>query len=139
MTVVKQIMQDTIYTLVTKSMTAYVEFIESFIPEQVIITDVNKVQNIFHEEKKEDKLNTTDDLINVQELKIDLIQGEETEIVREPGVRWPLFQNNITKKDDRVDLVTKEGDLINDILKVFDEGLERMQQIPQVEPNYSQI
>jgi dynein heavy chain len=45
MNVVKSIMQDTLYTLVTKSTTRFVEFIESYIPEEVIINDVHDPQD----------------------------------------------------------------------------------------------
>jgi dynein heavy chain len=42
---------------------------------------------------------------------------------------------NITKKDEKViEYTTKEEDLIHDIMQIFDDGLERMQKISQVEP-----
>jgi len=144
MTVVKLVMQDTLNILVTKSMTRYVEFFESFIPEDVIIEDVNKVEDIFPAPQKEiedDKLNTTNDLIkesdNIHSKTSSMSTGinDDDEYILETGTKWPLFQINITKKEDkRIEYTTKSEELINEILKIMDEGLERMQQIPQVEP-----
>jgi dynein heavy chain, axonemal len=140
MTVVKLLMQDTLYSLVNKSMMKFVKFFEKFIPEEVIIEDVNKVTNIFHKEEEEDKLNSTYDLINMKDETSNkysegINENEDDDFLIDPVSAWPLFQVNIMKRENnRVEYTTKSEELISDILKIFDEGLERMQQIPQVEP-----
>ena len=144
MTVVKLVMQDTLNFLVTKSMTKYVEFFESYIPEDVIITDVNKVENIFKKIENtddDDKLNSTNDLIkesdNIHSKISNSSQGANDDDEYFPDIlsKIPLFQINITKKEEkRVEYTTKAEELVNEIMKIMDEGLERMQQIPQVEP-----
>jgi dynein heavy chain len=141
MTVVKLVMQDTLYALVFRSMTGYLKFFDNFIPYEVDVNDVNDVVNKYYPEEVEDKLNTTNDLINAQDVLNSFntitkdITGEEDEFIVDPGEKWPLFQINITKKDDRrIEYTTKEKDLIDEILGLFDWGLTQMQQIPQVEP-----
>jgi dynein heavy chain len=141
MTVVKLVMQDTLYALVFRSMTGYLAFFDNFIPYEVEVTSVNEVVNKYYPEQQEDKLNTTNDLINAQDIMNSFINntkditGEEDEFIVDPGEKWPLFQINITKKDDkRIEYTTKEKDLIDEILGLFDFGLTQMQQIPQVEP-----
>jgi hypothetical protein len=141
MTVVRLIMQDTLSHLVNRSMTGLLKFFENFIPENVNVYDVNKVENIYKGENIEEKLNTTDDFINTPDVVSSLVgsgkdinEGEDDFFV-DPGEKWPLFQINVTKKDEkRIEFTTKEKDVIDDILNLFDEGLEKMQQIPQVEP-----
>ena len=141
MTVVKSIMQDTLYTLVTRSMVNYVEFIEKFIPEEVVITDVNDVKNYYPLipiEEKQTELNSTYDLIKMDDNPINNIFEsalDDDDYLHDNEGRKPLFQINITKRDDRrVEYTTKSEELIEEIMKIFDEGLEKMQQIPQVEP-----
>lgn len=142
MTVVKSIMQDTLYTLVSKSMVNYVEFIENFIPEEVIINDVNDVKNLFPliAESKEEDLNSTYDLIRMEEnnsgsvIESNMLDDDDLLNTENEGKR-PLFQINITKREDkRVEYTTNAEELTYEIMKIFDEGLEKMQQIPQVEP-----
>ena len=140
MTVVKCIMQDVLYSLVTQSMSKYVEFFQSYIPDSVEIKDVNAVNNVFKEEEIEEVLNTTNDLINVDDTDATPIKvtgeptGDDDDFIL--GDTHPsLFQVNITKKDEKViEYTTKEEDLIHDIMQIFDDGLERMQKISQVEP-----
>ncbi len=142
MTVVKSIMQDTLYTLVTKSMVNYVEFIEKYIPEEVIINDVNDVKNLFPliaDDTEENELNTTYDLIKMDEVQKDILIDsniiEDDDFFLNNDSKRPLFQINITKREDKkVEYTTKAEELIDEIMRLFDEGLEKMQQIPQVEP-----
>ena len=140
MTVVKCIMQDVLYSLVTKSMSNYVEFFQNYIPESVEVKDVNSVTNNFKAEEEVEELNTTNDLINVDDNDSTPLKaggeatGEEEDIILDD--KHPsLFQVNLTKKDDKtIEYTTKEDDLIHDIMQIFDDGLERMQKISQVEP-----
>jgi len=139
MTVVKLLMQDTLYSLVNKSMTSYVEFFEKFIPKEVVIDDVNKVNNIYKHAEEENKLNSTYDLINVKDDGVKFNENgndnDDDDFLIDPVFQWPLFQVNIMKKEsNKIEYTTKAEELISDIMKLFDEGLERMQQIPQVEP-----
>ncbi len=136
MTVVKLLMQDTLNTLVTKSMTGYVDFIESFIPSQVIIDEVNNVLNVFPPSKEADKLDYTYDFINYDGNKdYEKYNYDDFDFIIAPTDHWPLFQVNITKKEEkRVEYTTKPEEIVEELLKIFDEGLEQMQKIPQVEP-----
>jgi dynein heavy chain len=139
MNVVKSVMQDTLYSLVTKSTTRFVDFIESYIPEEVIINDVNDVKNHYPliAEEVEENLNSTNDLIRMDDINTNLTLDNpiEDEEIDEKDERKPLFQINITKREDKcVEYTTKAEELIEEIMKIFDEGLEKMQQIPQVEP-----
>ena len=136
MTVVKLLMQDTLNTLVSKSVTGYVDFIESFIPSQVIVEEVNNVVNIYPPSKEADKLDYTYDFINYDGNKdYERYNYDDSDFIIAPTDNWPLFQVNITKKEDkRVEFTTKPEELLEEILKIFDEGLEQMQKIPQVEP-----
>jgi dynein heavy chain len=140
MTVVKLLMQDTIYSLVNKSMKGYVDFFEKFIPEEVIIEDVNKVKNVFPIQNEEEKLNTTYELINMtddtQKENSSGTNEEDDDIYNENEQIWPLFQVNITKKDGNkvLDYTTKPEELVPEIMMTFDAGLKKLQKIPQVEP-----
>ena len=141
MTVVKCLMQDVLHSLVTKSMSNYVKFFQHFIPEKVEIKDVNDVNNIFKEEIVEEEMNTTNDLINVEEVESGPVKepsetmGDEEDFFYDTNKYMALFQINITKKDEKtLEYTTKEADLIKDVMQIFDDGLERMQKISQVEP-----
>lgn len=141
MTVVKCIMQDVLYSLVTKSMSNYVEFFQSYIPEAVEVKDVNDVENKYKEEEEIEELNTTNDLINADDTDSTPLKaggeqgGDDEDFLLENDKHPSLFQVNITKKDDKnIEYTTKEEDLIHDIMQIFDDGLERMQKISQVEP-----
>jgi dynein heavy chain len=141
MTVVKCLMQDVLHSLVTKSMSNYVKFFQHFIPEKVEIKDVNDVNNIFKEEIVEEEMNTTNDLINVEEVESGPVKepsetmGDEEDFFYDTNKYMALFQINIIKKDEKnLEYTTKEADLIKDIMQIFDDGLERMQKISQVEP-----
>ncbi|MCQ2818128.1 MAG: hypothetical protein MJ252_12755 [archaeon] len=140
MTVVKCLMQDILYSLVTKSMTEYVDLFKKYIPEKVEVKDVNEVINTFKEEEKEDELNTTLDLIKEDNTEENITKVtketaiDEDDYYIEGDTHPALFSINITKKDDKtIEYTTKEGDLIKDIMQIFDDGLERMQSISQVE------
>ena len=140
MTVVKLLMQDTLYTLLTKSITKYVEFFERFVPEKVEVISVNTVYNYYKEEIIEDELNTTYELGNKSNeiKKIDNIENlnqDEDEYLINPGEKWPLFKVNLVKREDKnVDITTKPEELIKDIKILFEEALKKMQKVPQVEP-----
>ena len=141
MTVVKLIMQDTLHTLTTKSITKYVEFFEKFVPEEVVINEVNKVDNHFKETIIQEELNTTYELVNKGEAanqkKVENveIQQEEDEYLINPGDHWPLFKVNLIKREDKsVDITTKPEELLKDLKALFDEGLKLTQKVPQVEP-----
>lgn len=141
MTVVKCLMQDILYSLITKSMTQYVNFFKSYIPETVEIKSVSDVKNNFIEEEKEDELNTTLDLMapfvdDDKAVKARVSDSHDDDDYYIEGDTHPcLFSVNLTKKDDKtIEYTTKEEDLIKDIMQIFDDGLERMQKISQVEP-----
>ena len=141
MTVVKCLMQDTLNQLVTKSMSNYVKFFQHFIPEKVIVKDVNDVQNIYKDEIVEEVLNNTNDLINIEDIDSTPLkanpdaEGDDEDFIFDENKYMALFQVNVTKKDDKtLEYTTKENDLIKNLMLIFDDGLERMQKISQVEP-----
>lgn len=143
MTVVKLIMQDTLYSLVTKSMVRYVNFFESFVPEEVNIISVNKVEHLYKEDKIKEELNTTNDIIANQSLynkktsedKKTEVFLEEDDFFINPEEKWPLFKVNLIKREDKkVDITTKPEELMKELKFFFEEALKRMQKVPQVEP-----
>lgn len=141
MTVVKLIMQDTLYCLLTRSITKYVEFFEKFIPEEVNIVSVNNVQQDFKKITVEDELNTTNELILKGETPVakaaESLENnpDEDEYLINPEDVWPLFKVNLIKREDKqVDITTKPEDLIKELKFFFEECLKKMQKVPQVEP-----
>ena len=142
MTVVKCLMQDVLHNLVTKSMDNYVKFFQRFIPMKTEVKSVNDVTNTYEPEEVVEEINTTLDLINVDEIEQEpaKVQAESSspddeDFIYDINREQALFQINITKKDEKtLEYTTKEADLIKDVMQIFDDGLERMQKISQVEP-----
>ena len=142
MTVVKCLMQDVLHNLVTKSMDNYVKFFQRFIPMKTEVKSVNDVTNTYEPEEVVEEINTTLDLINADEIEQEpaKIQAESSspddeDFIYDINREQALFQINITKKDEKtLEYTTKEADLIKDVMQIFDDGLERMQKISQVEP-----
>ena len=142
MTVVKCLMQDVLHNLVTKSMDNYVKFFQRFIPMKTEVKSVNDVTNTYEPEEVVEEINTTLDLINADEIEQEpaKVQAESSspddeDFIYDINREQALFQINITKKDEKtLEYTTKEADLIKDVMQIFDDGLERMQKISQVEP-----
>ena len=88
-------------------MSNYVKFFQHFIPEKVEIKDVNDVNNIFKEEIIEEEMNTTNDLINVEEVESGPTKepseamGDEDDFFYDTNKYMALFQINIIKKDEK--------------------------------------
>ena len=142
MTVVKCLMQDVLHNLVTKSMDNYVKFFQRFIPMKTEVKSVNDVTNTYEPEEVIEEINTTLDLINADEIEQEPVKvqaesasPDDEDFIYDINREQALFQINITKKDEKtLEYTTKEADLIKDVMQIFDDGLERMQKISQVEP-----
>ena len=142
MTVVKCLMQDVLHNLVTKSMDNYVKFFQQFIPMKTEVKSVNDVTNTYEPEEVVEEINTTLDLINADEVEQEPVKvqaesasPDDEDFIYDINREQALFQINITKKDEKtLEYTTKEADLIKDVMQIFDDGLERMQKISQVEP-----
>ena len=89
-----------------------------------------------------EEINTTLDLINADEIEqepakvqVESSSPDDEDFIYDINREQALFQINITKKDEKtLEYTTKEADLIKDVMQIFDDGLERMQKISQVEP-----
>ena len=66
---VKCLMQDVLHNLVTKSMNNYIKFLQCFIPMKTEYKRVNGATNTYDPEEIVEKINTTLDLINADEIE----------------------------------------------------------------------
>lgn len=115
LTVVRLVMQDTLLSLTMRCYFQYFDYINSHIPEQVIVKSSNLVENIFH--KKIAKLQNSDDRYEV--LMIDIIDK-------------PLFTIELVKthNDEEFTYNTPPKNFISILLTIFDKTLEQLGQIP---------
>jgi dynein heavy chain len=134
-------MQDTILTMCRSSVTAFVHYILKFCPTATEIVSTREVKNVFNK-----KMITVEDS-DYEEVPFTEIASKDMNEYQSTIV-WlhSLYDKN---KDPEplfdLDLILKQGNLIptystnpeevvTKIMKVFDEGVEILQKIPQLEP-----
>ncbi|EGR27865.1 hypothetical protein IMG5_187090 [Ichthyophthirius multifiliis] len=110
LTLVRLIMQDTVYSLVKKCYIDMQDYILSFVPKNVIIRSPNDVENIFREGKKNQK-----DIIPL--FLIDLVK---------------------TQNDQNFLYSTNPINFINMIIQCFEKTLDEISKIPDLEPKIVQ-
>ena len=141
LTLINFMMQDTILSLGKESVRQFVEFMMVYIPKETHIKSTSEVINIF--EKNAIEGGPADD----EDQKHSSIP--ESEMTSAQKVRAELDQQFSQDKDPEplfvLDLILKPNmlipnysveprDIVNKVLEVFDEGIECLQQIPQLEP-----
>lgn len=135
-------MQDAVLTLCRESVHEFVDFILKFCPEETKIISTKEVVNTF----KKKQISAEDSDFEEIPFK-DIPDKEKNEMQSTMVMLHKMFDKN---KDPEplfvLDLILKTGsliptystnpeDIINKIMKVFDDGIECLQHIPQLEPH----
>ena len=134
-------MQDTVLTMCKESVKEFTEFILEQCPTDTRIVSTNEVHNTFSK-----KLITEDDSDFEEEPFKDVPADQQNDLQQTMVMLFKMFDKNRDPEPLFVlDLILKQGHLIptfstnpqeivNKIMAVFDEGVEVLQQIPQLEP-----
>ena len=159
---INTMMQDTMYYVLCNSLIEYLNFFENFIPADVSVMNTHTVKNDFTRNSEifpkiknitkhfntinldntafgvltsdflshEIDLNTTNDLIN--------FSTKEEENLKDGNSRLPIFHIALKFKENQFGYSYPLEDLINEVKKLFDEGLEKVQKIPLISLKHNQ-
>lgn len=145
LTLVNFMMQDTILTLGKDSVRHFEAFMMQYIPKETYVKSTSHVINIFDKHKQAAKIlegHPEEDAAAPEDIP-------ESEMTHTQKVRKALDQDFAKEKDPEplfvLDLILKPNqlipnysveprDIVNKVMEVFDEGIECLQQVPQLEP-----
>lgn len=115
LTEVKFIMQDTLLVLTKKSVKRFKDSIMSFLPISCEVRDMNNIHNKFISDEEQAKLD--DDPYSTSKDPI------------------PLFTIDLILEDGSIDpqYSVEPGDVVSNIMQIFDTGIEKLQEISQIE------
>ena len=112
---VKYIMQDTLLVLTRKSVHRFKDSILSFLPLSIEVRNVNDVVNKFITEEEQAKLD--EDPYSTSKDPIPLFS---IDLILEEGSTTPQYS-------------VEPGDVVSNIMQIFDTGIEKLQEISQIE------
>jgi len=157
---INNMMQDNLYYLVCNSLINFVKFFENLIPAEVAVLNTNSVLNDFNKNSSffsnirditknvnncsslnsafytEDTnspqldLNTTNDLID--------FKHDEEILKKDSNTRIPIFHIQLKFRENQFEYSYSLDDLIAEVKKLFDEGLEKIQKIPLISEKQNQ-
>jgi len=143
LTLVNFMMQDTVLTMSKDSVREFVDFILCFCPKETRIVSTKEVYNTFNKKKL-----TPEDSDYEECPHQDVDEGKRTELQHAEVWLHSMFDKNkdpeplfvldlILKPNQAVPIPTystNPEDVVTKMLEVFDEGLEILKKIPQLEP-----
>lgn len=115
LTEIRFLMQDTLLVLTRKSVQRFKDSILTFLPLSCEVKDLNDIVNKFITDKEqaeldEDPFSTSKDPIPLFSIKLELEDGS-----------------------DEIQYSVDPGDVVSNIMQIFDLGIEKLQEIPQIE------
>ena len=150
-TLINEIIRDKLYIMTCKSIITFINFFESFIPAEVKILGTNSVDNKYMPEvfpriknisTSKNKLSEDSAFhIRTEEPDCDInttydVIDDNLSIISE---KFPLFHIFLKYKEEKFDYNIKVESFIEDLLLLFDEGIDKFYRIPLInmdEPEY---
>ena len=138
-------MQDTILSLGKDSVRQFVSFMMQYIPKETHIYSTSSVKNVFEKIQSEtleggpEEQEASSPAKEIPEIEMTTVQKVRKEmdtlfsLDKDPE---PLFVLDLILKPNQLipNYSVEPKDIVTKILEVFDEGIECLQQIPQLEP-----
>ena len=138
LTTVNFMMQDTILTMCKDSVRDFVSFMIQFIPLETQIHSTSKVINTFEKKaiKNNDDEDALEDIPEEQLTNEQKVRKEIDKMFDKNKDPEPLFVLDLILKPNQLipQYSTDPKDIVAKIMEVFDEGIECLQHIPQLEP-----
>ena len=141
---INSIVKDALYSLVCKSIVSFIMFFENLIPVTVEVKSANEVVNTYDPSYFKKIKNISQSKIN---LKIPNAFGRETDCPdRDLNTtfdienyslggsynRPPMFHLTIMYREGQFEYNYKIEDLISEVKRIFDDGLDKVQKIQQI-------
>lgn len=142
-TLINTIIKDTLFNIVCNSLIRYIHFFENLIPVQVTVNNTNSVGNKFEPNyfskikniaKSKTVLDSscafkkaTDAPDQDLNTTIDIVEHEESE---EELHKFPIFHISLKYRDGEFEYNYKLEELITEIKTLFDEGMDKIKNIP---------
>lgn len=139
LTLVNFMMQDTMLSMSKQSVTQFVGFLLQFVPQETHISTTAIVKNIFEKKALADEEPEEETLKNIPEDQMDtvqLVRKELDQMFSKNKDPEPLFVLDLILKPNQLipQYSTDPKEIVQKIVDVFDEGVECLQQVPQLEP-----
>lgn len=137
-------MQDTILSLGKDSVRQFVSFMMQYIPKETHIYSTSSVKNVFEKQAKaveeggpeEGNENQEKEIPESEMTLVQKVRKEMDAMFSLDKDPEPLFVLDLILKPNQIipNYSVEPRDIVSKILEVFDEGIECLQQIPQLEP-----
>jgi dynein heavy chain len=149
LTIMNNVVKDSLFSLACKSVISYINFLEQYIPPSVKVENTNHVDNEFSDSYYTRMRNISQSSVNLEEDSAYRVKTSEPDIdlnttldiIEENNVtiptidKFPLFHIFVKYRDGKFEYNYSVELLIEDLMRLFDEGLDKLYRIPLINPN----